>query len=304
MQPLVATRSLPEMLSTTVSRATTDNTYAASASLDLPTSPYVDPPLDAVVAAATRATAHVAHLLSRKADSHRWPISEFAIAAKPETRTEDGRDRDLVYVLGAARPAGGELTPSTLYTEAQGQVDGITRLRSLVGSDAGLPVDWTKCSTPSLSPTVRRLIDVATLPLPVPPEIVNTFSDDVLAGKLAAGARALGQEEAWARVEMLDAYLGVGVLPSDLRFRLAEALVNGVMIRGAPPPWRTLVRHAVLKKLSVEVGPVGTRPLVVHFIAAYGQQRLADGGLVPGLLEAEKFHAVSLLFNGAKVSMV
>lgn len=292
------------MLSTTVSRVTTDNTYAASASLDLPTSPHQDPPLDAVVAAATRATAHVAGLLSRKADNHRWPIPEFSIEAKLETQPEDGRDGDLVYVLGAARPAGGELTPSTLYPDAQGKVDGVTRLRSFIGSSAGLPVDWAQFSTPCLSPTVMRLIDAATLPSPVPPEIVNTFSDDVLAGKVAAGARALGQEEAWARMERLESYLGVGVLPSDLRFRLVEAVANGVMIRGAPPPWRRLVRHAVLKRLRAEVGPAGTRPLVVHFIAAYGQRRLADGGLVPGLLEAEKFRVVSLLFSGAEVSTV
>lgn len=232
-------------------------------------------------------------------------------------------DRRLVqYVLGAARPAGGELTPSTLYypaaaqrgaaeEEAEGELNGkggITQqLRGLIGSYAGLLADWECFSTPAMSPAVMRVIRAATPSWPVPPEILQTFGDSVLAGKKAApaaagqeagrGARALGEREAWARVERLDAYLGSGVLSDDLRCRLAEALARGVMMRGAPPPWRALVRHAVVRKLSAEVsegGPIGTRPMVVHFVAASGQQRLADGGgLVPGLLEAERLRPVS-----------
>lgn len=287
MQPLVATRSLIEMLNTAVSRATTDNRFAAASGLKLPLSPYQDPPLEAVVGAATQATSHILELLCRKVGQHPWPIREFSIAANRQ------RQAGLLFVLGAARPTGGELTQSFLYPETPDEVGEIDRLRSLVCSSAGLPVDWAERSPSDLSPAVTRLIRAATLPLPVPADLVKTFSDDVLAGSEEGGPRPLGRQEAWTRVDRLEMYLGRGVLPEDLKIRLAEALAGGVVITGAPPPWRALVRHAVTKRLRLAAGPDGRRPVVVHFVVASGEQRLADGGVVPGLLEAGQSDVVS-----------
>ena len=105
-------------------------------------------------------------------------------------------------------------------------------------------------------------------------------------------------------MRQLEAYLGGALLPGDLRYRLADALAGGVLMRGPPPPWRTLVRDAVARKIMLAGGKrgrggdrgTGGRPLVVHFVAASGQERLKsarDGVAVPGLLEADNFRAVS-----------
>ena len=313
-QPLVATRCLRQMLSSAVSRATTDDRYAGAVGLALPSSRYEDPPLQAVVGAATRATEHVCRLLARRSSA--WPIPEFATAAAAAPRGVGGHQRGakVVYVPGAARSAGGEVVGSPLHTPTDSAVEAdsdaaLDRLRGAVVASGGLPVDWAATlpsfGLPNLGdPGVAAqqadaVLRAAALPA-VPPKIAEAFGPGALAGR--EGSRApLGPREAWSRVEELEAYLGSGLISEDLRFRLAEALAGGGVMRGPPPPWRTLVRDAIERRVvSAAGGDAARRPLVVHFIAARGQERLGGGGsdlVAPGLLEAEDFRAVS--FGGS-----
>lgn len=316
----MATRCLRQMLSTAVSRATTDNRYADAVGLTLPASRYEDPPLHAVVRAATRATEHVCHLLARR--SNAWPISEFATATTV-VRGSFGRNQqqqqvEEAYVPGAARAAGGEIVGSPLVASnggaaaaAAAENDGAARarLRGALVASGGLPVDWATAlpsfglPSPTGSPGAAAaakadvILRAATLPA-VPPKIAEAFGPEILAGR--EGARALGPGEAWRRVEELEAYLGRGLIAEDLRYRLAEALAGGGVMRGSPPPWRSLVRDAIARRMALAGGGDGVgggAPLVVHFIAASGQDRLEGGGgdlaAAPGLLEAENARAVS-----------
>lgn len=296
-QPLVATRCLQQMLNTAVARATTDDRYADFVGLALPVSRYEDPALHSVVGAATRAIEHVCRLLARRSSA--WPIEEFAV----EARMADGSQQvEIVYVPGAARPAGGEITMSPFLT-LEGTADVETnnaRVRGVVEASGGLPVDWATVlpsfglpspTKPCAAAEAESLLRAASVPA-VPAKLADAFCPTVLAGK--EGSRPMGPEEAWTRVEELEAYLGRGLMSEELRFRLAEALAGGVMMKGPPPPWRTLVRDAVARRVAVAGGLDGAvrgrrQPLVVHFIAAYGQERLVA---VPGLLETEKFPAV------------
>lgn len=297
---MVATRCLREMLNTAVSRATTDDRYADVVGLTLPMSRYEDPPLLSVIGAATRATEKVCRLLARR--SAAWPIPEFAVHAKI---ADTHQHAEVVYVPGAARAAGGEITASpVLIPEGTSAVEtNIGRVRRVVEASGGLPVDWTRmlpsfcvpsAAKPCVSAETETVLRAASLPA-VPAKLAEAFRPTVLAGK--EGSRPMGPGEAWNRVEELEAYLGRGLMAEDLRYRLAEALAGGVMMKGPPPPWRALVRDAVARRVSVAGGLDGAvgarRPLVVHFIAAYGQERLVA---VPGLLEAEKSPAVSVVF--------
>lgn len=292
----MATRCLQQMLNTSVSRATTDDRYADAVGLTLPVSRYEDPPLHAVVGAATRATEHVCRLLARRSGA--WPIPEFAVGARTADRHQLA---EVVYVPGAARAAGGEITVSPFVTpESAADVKtNKARLRRAAEASGGLPVDWATILPSFGLPSPENacvaaeadiILRAASLPA-VPAKVAEAFRPTVLAGK--EGSRAMGPEEAWMRVEELEAYLGRGLMAEELRYRLAEALAGGVMLKGSPPPWRTLVRDAVARRVAVAGdldGAVGRRwPVVVHFIAAYGQERLVA---VPGLLEAEKFSAV------------
>ncbi|CAM9403052.1 unnamed protein product [Pylaiella littoralis] len=297
-QPLVATRCLQQMLNTAVARATTDDRYADFVGLALPVSRYEDPALHSVVGAATRAIEHVCRLLAHRSSA--WPIEEFAV----EARMADGSQQvEIVYVPGAARPAGGEITMSPFLT-LEGTADVETnnaRVRGVVEASGGLPVDWATVlpsfglpspTKPCAAAEAESLLRAASVPA-VPAKLADAFCPTVLAGK--EGSRPMGPEEAWTRVEELEAYLGRGLMSEELRFRLAEALAGGVMMKGPPPPWRTLVRDAVARRVAVAGGLDGAvrgrrQPLVVHFIAAYGQKRLVA---VPGLLETEKFPAPS-----------
>lgn len=308
-QPLIATRSLQQMLNTAVSRATTDDRYADAVGLSLPECRYEDPPLHAVVAAAAHATRHVCGLLARRSDA--WPMREFAIrtGAVALSGNSPGAPHaaEMAYVPGAARPASGEIAVSPLLPP-EGV---IARLRRSAQESGGLALNWASILPQSRLPTctnpaaatadaakVTALVEAATLP-PVPVELAEAFDPDALAGK--GGSRSLGREGACARVQQLEAYLGGTPLPGDLRYRLADALAGGVMMRGSPPPWRTLVRDAVARNIVLAggeggAGGTGGRPVVVHFVAASGQDRLKtarDGLAVPGLLEAENFRAVS-----------
>lgn len=284
------------MLNTSVSRATTDDRYADVVGLTLPVSRYEDPALDAVVRAATRATQHVCRLLARRSGA--WPIPEFAVEAR---LTDRHQQAEVVYVPGAARAAGGEITVSPFLTpESAADVEANkARVRGVVEASGGLPVDWATM-LPSLGlPSPENacvateadiVLRAASLPA-VPAKVAEAFHPTALAGK--EGSRAMGPEEAWKRVEELDTYLGKGLIAEELRYRLAEALAGGVMMKGSPPPWRTLVRDAVARRVAVAGrldGSMGKRrPVVVHFIAAYGQERLVA---MPGLLEADKFPVV------------
>lgn len=319
-QPLVATRCLRQMLSTAVSRATTDDRYADAVGLALPPpSRHEDPPLHAVVRAANRATEHVCHLLARKSGA--WPISEFAATVARSAGRH--RNAEVAFVPGAARAAGGEIVGSPLLASEGGGGGGggasveddaaaRARLHSALGASGGLPVDWATTlpsfglpSHPAKSGTAAAEADAvvraAALPA-VPPELAEAFDPDVLAG--GQGARPLGPQEAWRRVEELETYLGKGLIAEDLRYRLAEALAGGGMMRGSPPPWRTLVRDAIARRVALAGGGDGRQPLVVHFIAAFGQDRLEGGGgdlVATGLLEAENFRAVGALVVGIRV---
>lgn len=282
------------MLTTAVSRAATDDGFAKAVGLNLPACPYEDPPLNAVLGAVARATDHVWRLLARKSKS--WPLREFAVKT---TSDPSNGHVEVAYVAGAARPSAGEIAGSPLGLESGGTLDGEhARLRSIVEAVGGLPVDWTVRGGVE-NPEVATALVAASMPL-LPPALAEAFSANVLSG--GEGARAMGPEEAWGRVEQLDAYLGPGLVPQELCCRLTEALAGGVMMRGSPPPWRTLVRDAVLRRVEAAVGGgEGTgrgtgRPVVVHFVAAYGQDRLEVGEdvVIPGLLEAEDFRAVSV----------
>ena len=316
---MIATRSLQEMLNTAVSRATTDDHYADAVGLALPECRYEDPPLHAVIAAAAHATRHVCGLLSRRSDA--WPMREFAVrtgAGAPSGNSPGARsaveEEGVVYVPGAARPASGEITVSPLAPPE----GAIARLRGSVQESGGLTLDWATilprdrfanpaagtagAATAADAAKVTALVEAATFP-PLPVDLAEVFDPGVLAGK--GGARPLGRETACARVRQLEAYLGGTLLPGDLRYRLTEALAGGVLMRGRPPPWRALVRDAVARKIMLSSGErggggggggTGGRPLVVHFVAASGQDRLKsslDGVVVPGLLEADNFRAVS-----------
>lgn len=310
----MATRCLRQMLSTAVSRATTDDRYAAAVGLALPApSRHEDPPLHAVVRAATRATEHVYGLLARRSSA--WPISEFAATATVARSAGRGQHRkaEVAFVPGAARAAGGEIVGSPLVASEGGggasvEDDGTARarLRGAVGAFGGLPVDWAT-TLPSFglpnraNPGVAAneeadaVLRAAALPA-VPPKLAEAFGPDVLAGR--GGGRPLGAQEAWRRVEELEVYLGKGLISEDLRYRLAEALAGGGVMRGSPPPWRTLVRDAIARRVVLAGGGDRRQPLVVHFIAAFGQDRLEGGGgdlAAPGLLEAENFRAVRAL---------
>lgn len=290
------------MLNTAVSRATTDNRYADAVGLALPASRHEDPPLHAVVRAATLATEHVCRLLARRSTA--WPISEFATVARSVDRHQQA---ELAYVPGAARAAGGEIAGSPLLAPEDGGA-ARARLQGAVGASSGLPVDWATAlpsfglpnpANPGAAAEADVVLRAATLPA-VPRKLAEAFSPKVLAGR--EGSCSLGPQEAWRRVEELEAYLGRGLIAEDLRYRLAEALAGGGMMRGSPPPWRTLVRDAVAKRMMLAGGGDGVaggwQPLVVHFIAALGQDRLERGGgdlTSLRLLEAENVHAVSAL---------
>lgn len=316
---MIATRSLQEMLSVAVSRATTDDRYADAAGLALPRSPYESPPLGAVVGAATRATQHVYGLLARRCST--WPIAEFSIPMKPRgqsSSTDEEQRMEVTFVPGAARPAGGEISGSPLFTlesADDGASDARASLRSLIEASGGLPLDWETAllspkslenlQTAGDSAAAYFLLRAATLPT-VTPELATTFSPNALAG--GESSRPLGPKGAWAKVEQLEAYLGKGLIPEDLRSRLAEALASGTMMRGPPPPWRTLVRDAVAKRVALaQRGGVRGRPLVVHFVAAFGQERLNTREscvVTPSLLEAKKFRTVSVVLDGAFFPLV
>lgn len=302
-QPLVATRCLQELLKTAVSKATTDDRYADAVGLTLPASRHEDPPLSAVVGAASRATEHLRRLLARKSGS--WPIPELA---KRATSAEEGRQRDVVYVPGAARAAGGEIARSPLAPpvgsarlEAADDA-GSARLRHVIETSGGLPLEWATAlpsfgspgrSNPGVAEEADSVLRASFLP-PVPPKLAEAFSPSVLAGR--EGSRPLGPQAAWSRVRELETYLGEGLMAEELRFRLAEALAGGMMLRGSPPPWRTLVRDAIARRVVMARGRDGGSPLVVHFVAASGQDRLESARsdvVVPGLLEAEDFRTVS-----------
>ena len=107
-QPLMATRSLQKVIKTAISRATTDDRYASAAGLILPACPFGNPPLEAVVRAATCATAHICRLLECKADA--WPMREFAVVVSSVDQSGDVDDhrKKVAFVQGAARPAVGE----------------------------------------------------------------------------------------------------------------------------------------------------------------------------------------------------
>lgn len=309
-QPLIATRCLYHMLNTAVSRATTDDRYAGAVGLALPASRYEDPPLQAVVAAAARATEHVRRLLARR--SAAWPVPEFATAVSRRVGGQHPRATvKAVYVPGAARAAGGEILGSPLRApgstaETNDEDAALDRLRGAVAASGGLPVDWAATTLPALGPppsppspgvaarAAEAVLRAAALPA-VPPRLAEAFSPVALAGR--ESSRTLGPREAWTRVEELEAYLGSGLIAEDLRFRLAEALAGGGVMRGPPPPWRTLVRDAIARRVALAAGgDAARRPLVVHFVAACGQERLGGGGddlVAPGLLEAEDFRAVS-----------
>lgn len=314
----MATRCLRQMLNTAVSRATTDNRYADAVDLALPASRYEDLPLHAVVRAATRATEHVCRLLARR--SNAWPISEFATVARSVNRYRR-QQAEVAYVPGAARAAGGEIAGSPLLAPEGGggagasvEGDGAarSRLQGAVGARGGLPVGWATAlpsfgfPNPANPGSVAAEADVvlraATLPA-VPRKLAEAFSPGALAGR--EGSCPLGPQGAWRRVEELEAYLGRGLIAEDLRYRLAEALASGGMLRGSPPPWRTLVRDAITRRMVLAGGGDGVvggrQPLVVHFIAAFGQDRLDLDGrrgdlTAPGLLEAENSRAVSTCF--------
>lgn len=308
---MIATRSLQEMLHTAVSRATTVDRYASGVGLTLPASRYEDPPLPAVVGAAARATEYVSGLLARKGGG--WPMREFVIgiATRDPSGTADGQEpTGVAFVPGAARPAAGEVAESPLF--APDGVDVETnevnaRLRGAVQASGGLPLDWAvtlhssrlpEGARPTAAAAAVDLLRAGTLP-PVSPDLAEAFSPSALAGR--EGSRPLGIERAWARVEQLEAYLGLELVARDLRNRLAEALAGGVMMRGSPPPWRTLVRDAVARRVELAGNAKGHqggswRPLVVHFVAACGQERVESGRsdlIEPGLLEAEDFRTVS-----------
>lgn len=301
-QPLVATRCLQELLNTAVSRATTDDRYADAVGLLLPASRNEDPPLRAVVGAASRATEHLCRLLARKSGS--WPIPEFATTA---TGAEGGQQREVIYVPGAARAAGGEIARSPLVPAG-----GSARLEAFDSAGAplrramrisgGLPLDWATAlpsfespsqPNPGFTREADSVLRSSLLP-PFPPKLAEAFSPNVLAG--GEGSRPLGPQAAWSRVRELETYLGKGLMPEELQFRLAEALAGGMMMRGPPPPWRTLVRDAIARRVVMARGKDAGSPLVIHFIAAFGQDRLKSARsdvVVPGLLEAEDFRTVS-----------
>ena len=283
------------MFKKAISRATTNDLYASAAGLILPACRFEDPPLEAVVGAATRATAHVYRLLERKADA--WPMREFAVVVSSvgQPGDVDGEHREEVaFVPGAARPAVGELLRSPFLEGFGVGQDTAADMRLVLETSGGLPLDWTACRSlglelphAALSPSFSAVVQAARLP-PVPMEIAETFSPEALIGR--GNRRPLGAKGAWDRVEQLEGYLGRDLLPKDLRFRLAEALAGGTMMRGSPPPWRRLVRNALERRIESAVG----HPVVAHFVVASGQDRLAQrDDLVPGLLEAEDFRVVS-----------
>lgn len=283
-QPLVAVRSMEEMLSTAISRATTDDRFAESAGLDLSRLPREYPSLGAVVEAATRAARQVEYLLGDNV-SVSWPIPEF------EVSIEDGGKR-LVHVVGAVRPLSGEIAVSGLWA-GDLRADASAWLRRCVESSGGLPADWAS-PAPDRDARIMRLLLAATLPR-VPQQVADTFSARVLEGR---SALALGWDVSWARVGELESYLGQGVMTNDLRMRLAEALARGVMIRGALPDWRKLVRDAVMRRLRLEIGPLEAPPLLVHVVASSEPERRPREGPVPGLLQAESSILVSRSFWG------
>ncbi|CAM9534291.1 unnamed protein product [Ectocarpus sp. 13 AM-2016] len=309
--PLVATRCLQELLNTAVSRATTDDRYADAVGLTLPPSRYEDPPLGCVVEAANRATEHVCHLLVRRSSA--WPIAEFAATA---TVVDERERREMVYVPGAARAAGGEIAGSPLDApDSATHVDtsDAGRLKTALEASGALPLDWETVlpsfgmasrTNPGFAGGADVVLRAAFLP-PIPPKLAEAFSPNVLAGR--EGARPLGPEVAWNRVEELEAYLGRGLMAQGLRLRLAEALAGGVMMKGPPPPWRTLVRDAIARRvvLARSGEGEGSRPLVVHFVASFGQDSLegeTGRGEVPRLLEAEIFGGPSLGSNAVAAS--
>lgn len=335
---MIATRSLQEMLRTAVSRATTDNRYAVAAGLPSPISPMEDPPLDYVVKAATRATEDVCRLLARRVDTaaSTWPMPEFAVTMarsrnqptyirSHHDQAQQERGKVVTFVPGAARPAGGEITGSPLLhpetSAGAGGDDGGNKeavrdkFLGLIEASGGLPIDWAPPQNAAIKPDAAAILRAAALP-PIPVEIAQAFSPEALAG--ADGSRPLGAKVAWSRVEQLEAYLGESLVAEGLRYRLAEALAGGAMMRGSPPPWRTLVRDAVMRKVAsagrgngglFDRGGGGrgggeSRPLVVHFVAASGQERLESGKddlIVPRLLEAEQYLGVSV-FDRTRLS--
>ena len=316
----MATRCLRQMLSTAVSRATTDDRYADAVGLALPPpSRHEDPPLHSVVRAATRATEHVCRLLARRSSA--WPMSEFA-ATVARGAGWHGK-AEVAFVPGAARAAGGEIVGSPLFApegpatvSVESDVAARATLRGALAAFGALPVDWATAlpsfglPNPAPNPGVAAEADdvlrAAALPA-VPPKLAEAFGPDVLAGR--GRARPLGPQEAWRRVEELEAYLGRGLIAEDLRYRLAEALAGGGMMKGSPPPWRKLVRESIARRMvlaGVGDGRQQQQPLVVHFIAAFGQDRLERGGggdlAAPGLLDAEDFRAVSCVCSGHRSS--
>ncbi|CAM9572322.1 unnamed protein product, partial [Hapterophycus canaliculatus] len=214
-QPLVATRCLQELLNTAVSRATTDDRYADAAGLNLPASRYEDPPLRAVVEAAARATEHLCRLLARQSGS--WPIPEFATTA---TIAKGDQQKEVIYVPGAARAAGGEIARSPLVPPGGGAGLALSdaagaRLRRAMGTSGGLPLDWATAlpsfgspsqSTPSVASSEAESVLRASFLPPVPPKLAEAFSPNVLAGR--EGSHPMGPQMAWSRVRELETYLG------------------------------------------------------------------------------------------------
>jgi len=257
-----------------------DNRYTTAVGLSLPACPFEDPPLDAVVGAASHVSPYVCRLLERRAEG--WPMPEFAVATSCCDQSSvvdidvdvDGENcTEFAFVPGAARPSGGEILRS-IFDDFGGDRPAARRLS--VEASGGLPLDWTlwrpiKAQLPhsaSLS-SVLSVVEAACLP-PVPQEIMGAFNPEALAGR--GSARSLGAKGSLERVKQLEEYLGKDVLPKDLRCRLAEALERGTAMRGSPPPWRTLVRDALLRR----VDSARDFPVVVHFVVATGQDRLVQ----------------------------
>ena len=100
-----------------VSRVPTNDRYASATGPILPACRFEDPPLEAVVAAATRATAHVCRLLDDKADA--WRMPEFAIVVSSVGQSGGVDNKKVAFVPGAARPAVGERLRSP-FLESEG----------------------------------------------------------------------------------------------------------------------------------------------------------------------------------------
>ncbi|CAM9454492.1 unnamed protein product [Discosporangium mesarthrocarpum] len=284
LQPIVATRSLHEVIMHTVTKATSRIANAAGALYsNWGNKNQPAPSLEESVRATTSAVEQLRGFLTPRTRAAEpttgWPMREFAMVleedisgnrSSSESGTWDGawpgRGEGGAFVARAALPKAAELGDRGFHPRRRG----IHKAWTDVVSGGGLPLDWNSNERAKAAETLLRaaMVDEPSS------EIVEALKS------AAAGVGQLDVMGAKAVVEGLDQVLGRGVLTIRMRSMLLAEL-RGVGERrlqgerGLGIDWPRVVRDAVWRNLSQVPGPPGEAH-VVHFVVARGGGEGAD----------------------------